>query len=201
MRNELETHGGGRIISTVNTSGLVQLLCQQYGGSLTVTKVGPPAIAEALRYHHDTIFATEESGKHIWPDIILYGDAVLATGKLLQIMKRKQRGLKELQNELPKFHQVKTTIPCPEELKSPAFERVLEMWNAPEGVQVSTIDGLKATYPDLSWFLVRYSGTEPIFRCQSESRSPDEARRLHRLAIELVQNAIAEAKVRKGHKS
>jgi phosphomannomutase/phosphoglucomutase len=201
VRNELEIRGGGRIISTVNTSGLVQLLCQQYGGSLTVTKVGPPAIAEALRDHHDTIFATEESGKHIWPDIILYGDAVLATGKLLQIMKGKQKGLKELENELPKFHQVKTTLPCPEGLKSPAFERIMEMWNAPKGVQVSTLDGLKATYPDLSWFLVRYSGTEPIFRCQSESRSPDEARRLHRLATGLVQKAMAEAEATKGHKS
>lgn len=196
VKNELDTHGGGRIVSTVNTSGLVQLLCQQYGGTLTITKVGPPAIAEALRNHDDVIFATEESGKHIWPDIILYGDATLATGKLLQIMKRNQRSLKELQNDLPKFHQVKTTIPCPEQLKSPAFKLILEMWKAPEGVQVTTIDGLKAIYPDFSWLLVRYSGTEPIFRCQSESRNLDEARKLHQIATDLVQNAIAQARVK-----
>jgi phosphomannomutase/phosphoglucomutase len=192
-KNELETRGGGRIITTVNTSGLVQLLCQQYGGSLTVTKVGPPAIAEALRNLRDVVFATEESGKHIWPRIILYGDAALATGKLLQIMKHGQRSLEELQSELPKFHQVKTTIPCSEQLKSLAFKLILEMWKPPKGAQMLTIDGLKVTYPNLSWFLVRYSGTEPIFRCQSESRDLDEARKLHETATELVRNAIAKA--------
>lgn len=193
VKNELEIHGGGRIISTVNTSGLVQLLCQRYGGNLTVTRVGPPAIAEALRNHRDVIFATEESGKHIWPHAILYGDAALAAGKLLQIMKSEDKSLQELQSELPRFHQFKSTIPCPERLKSQAFRGVLDMWKPPKDVQISTIDGLKATYPDLSWFLVRPSGTEPIFRCQSEGQNLHEARRLFEMATELVRNAIAKA--------
>jgi phosphomannomutase/phosphoglucomutase len=201
VKNEFETRGRGRIVSTVNTSGLVQLLCQQYGGSLTVTKVGPPAIAEALRNYGDILFATEESGKHIWPDVILYGDAALATGKLLQIMKRNQRSLGELQSELPKFHQLKTTVPCSERLKSQAFRLVLEMWKQPKEAQMSTIDGLKVIYPDLSWFLVRYSGTEPIFRCQSESRDLDEARKLHEIATELVRKAIAKAESNEGKQS
>ena len=201
VKSELETRGGGRIVSTVNTSGLVELLCQQYGGSLTVTKVGPPAIAEALRKHKDVIFATEESGKHIWPDAILYGDAALATGKLLQIMKRKQKSLEELYRELPKFHQFKSTIPCSERLKSLAFRLILETWKPPKDARMSTIDGLKVTYPNLSWFLVRYSGTEPIFRCQSESQSLDEAQKLHEIATELVRNAIAKAENNEKHPS
>jgi phosphomannomutase/phosphoglucomutase len=191
VKNELEAHRGGRIISTVNTSGAVQLLCQQYSGSLTITKVGPPAIAEALRDHRDTIFATEESGKHIWPDVILYGDAALAAGKLLQIMKRKQKSLEELQSELPEFHQFKSTIPCSERLKSKTFKLILEMWKPPKDAQILTIDGLKITYPNLSWVLVRPSGTEPIFRCQSESPDVKEARKLLATATELVQRAIA----------
>ena len=193
VENELETHRGGRVITTVNTSSVVQLLCQRYGGTLTITKVGPPAIAGALRDHRDVIFATEESGKHIWPDIILYGDAALATGKLLQIMKRKQRSLEELQSELPEFHQFKSTIPCSERLKSQAFKLILETWKPPEGAQTLTIDGLKITYPNLSWVLVRPSGTESIFRCQSESPDVEEARKLLAMATELVQSAIAKA--------
>lgn len=192
VKNELETHAG-RIVSTVNTSAVVQLLCQQYGGGLTITKVGPPAIAEALRNQKDAIFATEESGKHIWPDIILYGDAALATGKLLQIMKRKQKSLEQLQGELPQFHQFKSTIPCVEGLKSRVLELVLEMWEPQEDAQISTIDGLKITYSNLSWFLVRPSGTEPIFRCQSESQDADEARKLLVMATEMVQHAISKA--------
>ena len=192
VKNELEAHAG-RVVSTVNTFGVVQLLCQQYGGSLTITKVGPPAIAEALRNHKDAIFATEESGKHIWPNIIFYGDAALATGKLLQIMKRQQKSLEQLQSDLPQFHQFKSTIPCAEGLKSRVLELILEMWEPQEDAQISTIDGLKITYSNLSWFLMRPSGTESIFRCQSESQDADEARKLLAMATEMVQQAILRA--------
>jgi phosphomannomutase/phosphoglucomutase len=199
LRNELRAHGGGQIVSTVNTSGLVNLLCQQYGGTLTVTRVGPPAIAEALRKKKDVIFATEESGKHIWPEVILYGDAALATGKLLEIMDREHKSLERLQSELPKFHQFKSTIPCSERLKTQAFRFILESWKPSKDAEMSTIDGLKVTYPNLSWFLARYSGTEPIFRCQSESPSLDEAGKLHEMATELVRSAIAKAESNKMH--
>jgi phosphomannomutase/phosphoglucomutase len=199
VRNELQTHGGGIIVSTVNTSGLVHLLCQQYGGALTVTRVGPPAIAEALRKRRGAIFATEESGKHIWPEAILYGDAALAAGKLLEIMDREHKGLEKLQSELPKFHQFKSTIPCSEQLKIQVFRIILQTWKPSKDAEVSTVDGLKVTYPNLSWFLVRYSGTEPIFRCQSESPTLDEARRLHELAAELVRSAIAKAETNSIH--
>jgi phosphomannomutase/phosphoglucomutase len=193
VKNELQARGGGRIVSTVNTSSLVQLLCQQYGGNLTVTKVGPPAIAEVLRDYEDVILATEESGKHIWPRVILYGDAALATSNLLQIMKHHQKTLDELQRELPRFHQLKSTIPCPEPIKSVTFKLILEMWKHPKDAQISTIDGLKVIYPNLSWFLVRYSGTEPMFRCQSEGQDLNEAQRLHETATELVRSAMARA--------
>jgi phosphomannomutase/phosphoglucomutase len=199
VRKELEARGGGRIVSTVNTSSLVHLLCQQYGGTLTVTKVGPPAIAEVLRNQKDVIFATEESGKHIWPEVILYGDAALATGKLLEIMKHEQKSLEKLQSELPKFHQFKSTIPCPERLKPQVFKLIMESWKPSKDAQMLTIDGLKVIYPDRSWFLVRYSGTEPIFRCQSESPNLNEARKLHETATELVRSAIARAESNKMH--
>jgi phosphomannomutase len=108
-------------------------------------------------------------------------------------MKRKQKSLQELQSELPEFHQFKSTIECSERLKSEVFKLIQETWKPPTGTQVSTIDGLKITYPNLSWVLVRPSGTESVFRCQSESSDMEEARRLLALATELVQSAIKKA--------
>lgn len=48
MENELKQHGG-RIVKTVNTSNLINHICKKHGAQLTVTRVGPPAMAEALR--------------------------------------------------------------------------------------------------------------------------------------------------------
>jgi phosphomannomutase/phosphoglucomutase len=194
-RDELRRGGGGRIITTVNTSSLIQLLCQEYGGKVTVTRVGPPAMVEALRSHDDAIFAVEESGKYIWPKILLYGDAALAAGKLLQIMKRENKTLEELQCDLPRLHRLKGTVPCADELKSKALEAAQEMWKEEEtDAKVLTIDGLRVSYPDFSWFLLRASGTEPVLRCYGEGRSIEDARRLLGVATGLAQRSIEKAR-------
>ena len=112
-KNELKRHRGGTVVSTVNTSSIIKLLSQEYGGKLAVTRVGPPAIAEALRSTQNVIFATEESGKHIWPSTHALRGRGRSTGKLLQIMKSEAMTLEQLQGDLPKFHQFKSTIRVP----------------------------------------------------------------------------------------
>ena len=196
VKNELMSHKGGQIITTINTSNLIRLLCQQLGGALTVTKVGPPAMAEALRKQKDALIATEESGKYIWPQVLMYGDAALATGRLLYIMKKEQKTLEDLEGELPKFHQFKSAIPCSEELKSRALKVAVDMWKDAKGVTVSTIDGVKADYPNHSSFLLRASGTEPTLRCYAESLSLDEANKLLVVVNALARDALAKAKGR-----
>jgi phosphomannomutase len=192
-KNELKSRGGGRVITTVNTSSLIQLLCREYDGDLTVTKVGPPAMAEALRNYPDSVFAVEESGKYIWPRILWYGDAALASGKLLQIMKNEQKSLDELQQELPKLHRAKCAIPCPEELKSQALEYALDTWKERNDSEISTIDGFKISYPNGSWILARASGTEPALRCYAESQNSDEAEKLLETVAQQVRKAIERA--------
>ena len=193
-KNESELHSGGTIITTINTSSIVKMVCEQSGTRLVVTKVGPPAMAEALRTVRDVIFATEESGKHIWPDIILYGDAALASGKLLQIMNNRSKSLAELVEVLPKLHQQKSVIECPDNLKLNVMRLILEEWKGDAETHVSTLDGLKFEYPDLTWFLVRASGTEPLLRCSAEGKSKDEARMLLERAEALARKAINKAK-------
>jgi phosphomannomutase/phosphoglucomutase len=193
-RNELRKQGGGTVITTNNTSNIVKLICQEHGGRLIVTKVGPPAIAEALRSAEDTVFATEESGKHIWPRIILYGDAALASGKLMQIMNEQGLSLEELVDTLPKFYQLKSSLECRDDLKPQAMKFVVDMWRSSGQARISTLDGLKVEYPDLTWFLVRSSGTEPLLRCSAEGKDMNEARMLLARATELALKAINKAK-------
>jgi phosphomannomutase len=151
-------------------------------------------MVEALRNQKGALIATEESGKYIWPQVLMYGDAALATGKLLQIMKREQKSLEELENELPKFHQFKSTIPCPEELKSRALEFAVSRWKDAKGVEVSTIDGIKVNYPNHSSFLLRASGTEPRLRSYAESLNLDEANNLLGIVNALASDSLAKAK-------
>jgi phosphomannomutase/phosphoglucomutase len=193
-RNELRKQGGGTVITTINTSNIVKLVCQEHGGRLIVTKVGPPAIVESLRSTQHAVFATEESGKHIWPRIILYGDAALASGKLLQMMNEQGLSLEELVGTLPKFYQLKSTLECREDLKAQAMKFVVDMWGGEGQAHASTLDGLKVEYPDLTWFLVRASGTEPLLRCSAEGKDMNEARMLLERATELALEAMSRAR-------
>jgi len=193
-KQELERRHGGTIVTTVNTSSMLKTLCQEYGGELLVTRVGPPAIAEALRKNKEVIFATEESGKHIWPDIILYGDAALAAGKLLHILKESEMNLEQLLAALPEFYQLKLELECGDALKPEIMKRINELWKGDESTQSSSLDGLKVEYPDLSWFLIRTSGTEPLLRCSAEGRTMNEAKILLTRAKDLTVKAIEEAK-------
>jgi phosphomannomutase/phosphoglucomutase len=194
-RNELEKDRRGTVVTTANTSSIVKLMCQQLGGQLIVTKVGPPAIAEALRTHEHVIFATEESGKHIWPKVILYGDAVLAGGKLLQIMSEHRMSLQQLVDTLPRLYQVKSELECPDELKASAMNFVNDLWKGDNNSEGSRLDGLKVEYRDLTWFLVRTSGTEPLLRCSAEGKSMEEARALLAKATNLAVAAISKARM------
>jgi phosphomannomutase / phosphoglucomutase len=193
-KNELEKHRGVTVITTINTSNIVKVVCQEHAGRLVVTRVGPPAIAEALRSSQDVVFATEESGKHIWPKIILYGDAALASGKLLHIMNERDMTLRQLANGLPKFYQLKFALDCPDGLKSQAMKFILDVWKDDGRGRASTLDGLKVDYPDLTWFLVRASGTEPLLRCSAEARNMSGARILLARATELALDGLKKAK-------
>jgi len=194
VKDELRNHNGGHVITTINTSNVIRLLCKENGGTLTVTKVGPPAMAEALRGQKNALIATEESGKYIWPQILMYGDAALATGRLLQIMKKQHKSLEELESELPRFYQFKTTLPCPEQLKSRALAFAIDLWKDAKGVEVSTIDGVKVNYPNHSSFLLRASGTEPTLRCYAESPNLEEANKLLEKVIALAHDSLTKAK-------
>ncbi|HUK28934.1 MAG TPA: hypothetical protein VLV31_10955 [Candidatus Acidoferrales bacterium] len=193
VENEL-TNKGGKVVTTINTSNVIRLLCEKHGGTLIVTKVGPPAMAEALRREKSALIATEESGKYIWPKILMYGDAALATGRILRIMKSKQKSLDELESELPKFHQFKSTISCPEQLKARALEFAVKEWRSADGGEVSTIDGVKVNYANYSSFLLRPSGTEPTLRCYAESPDLDEARKLLEIVNRLARDSLAKAR-------
>ena len=71
---------------------------------------------------------------------------------------------------------------------------VNELWKSDERTTASTLDGLKVEYPNLTWFLVRPSGTEPLLRCSAEGKSMNEARMLLTRASELTVEAIRRAK-------
>jgi len=189
-KDVLMKHGGGVIAAPINTSQLIKWVCNVYNGKITYTKVGPTCIVSGLKTVK-AVFGVEETGKNIWPEAILYGDWILATLKMLEIMAREQKSLSELAQEFPKFHMRKEAFHCPEALKKSVMMNALKKWKKrSEEAEVVTIDGIKIIYPDGSWMLLRPSGTEPVFRIYVESQDPIRVQELAKVGSELIKKSL-----------
>jgi phosphomannomutase/phosphoglucomutase len=190
----LKKHGGGDIAVPINTSQLIEWICNAHNGRITYTKVGPPHIVSDLK-RVKALFGMEETGKNIWPETILYGDWTLATLKMLEIMAKEQKSLLELVQEFPRFYMKKETFRCPETLKNAVMMNALEDWKKrEEEAEVVTIDGAKIIYPDGSWMLLRPSGTEPVFRVYVESQDFTRVKELMKVGSDLIRGSLLHAR-------
>ncbi len=152
------------------------------GGKLTVTKVGPPAIAESIRKHGDAIFATEESGKFIWPRILMYGDAIYSTLMLLSF----NEPLSELAKMVPFFYLIKREVRCQDEIKQKIMEKVSIAFS---GYRINKLDGIKIRMGKHRWLLIRPSGTEPVFRVFAQSAQRKDAEALASEGVRIIQDS------------
>jgi len=196
VKDALLKHGGGTVVVPINTSQLLNWACDNYNGSLVFTRVGPSAIASNMKTK-DAVIGIEETGKNIWPDSILYGDWVLSTLKMLEIMVEEQKSLCEIVKDFPKFYMRKKIFHCSEQLKDVVLTQALEEWKKRgEDAEIVTIDGLRINYPDGSWLLFRPSGTEAVFRIYMESRELSRLQLLEDIGSEIVSRSLQYANIK-----
>jgi len=189
---ELERRGGGIIVAPINTSNLIEEVASRYGGKVVYSRVGPPAIVAQMKRHH-AIFGFEESGKIIYPHLNYLSDSGMATAHLLQYLAQRNLKLSVLVDELPKYHQLKRAINCPNRLKPRVLNHVLQRAKESGLGELLTIDGVKIVLDD-GWLLLRPSGTEPIFRIFTEAKTKQKAQQLLQQGMKWVDEVL-------GHKA
>ena len=187
----IENNFTRKIVAPVNTSMMAEIVIKKAGGEIVYSAVGPPAIVHTMK-KYGIYFGFEESGKYIWSDAILYGDAALATLKLAEILVKKGKTLSELVKDFPKLKLVKIAIRCEEAIKKAVLEKtVKELSEKFEGkFKLVTVDGAKFIFDDNSWLLIRPSGTEPIFRVFAEAIDERRALELAELGEKTVKKYI-----------
>jgi len=188
-RIELERRGGGTIVAPINTSNVIEDVAAQFKGKVEYCRIGPPAIVAAVK-RYGAIFAFEESGKVIYPEINYLSDSGLAAAHILEHLAEHEVKFSALVDELPKYYQQKRAIDCPNALKKPVVNYALKAAKTSfSDAEVVTLDGVKIVFDD-GWLLLRPSGTEPVFRCFSEARTEARARALLRLGLGWIAEAM-----------
>jgi len=185
----LATRGGKVIATTVSSSSVVDYVAEKHGAKVVRCRVGDVFVSQLVKEHRATL-GGEPSGPLIFPEVHLCPDGPLAACKVLELLDWARRPLSTLVDELPSTHLLRESLPCPEKDKGKVMSHVasaLDGW--PEVEEVSKVDGVRASFDDASWVLIRPSGTEPLIRITVEARSPQRAKKLLERARSLIRQA------------
>ena len=164
---------GGKVVTAVNTSKVVEDAVRANGGEVVYTPIGSPLIARRMK-DIGAVIGGEGNGGVIFSCPQYYRDGILSAVKMLHVLDDAKRPLSQLVSELPEYHLSRTKLP----LASRALgDKVLERVKDAAQGDVIDIDGIKEVRDD-HWVLVRLSGTEPILRVTVESDSLEKTTRL-----------------------
>jgi phosphomannomutase/phosphoglucomutase len=166
----METHPGATVVTSVSTSAGLEKAVDAKGGRVHWEKVGSVLISRAM-IEMGALIGGEENGGIMYGPHLPARDGTMAMALLLHVMAERGKPLSELIAEQPIGAKRKDRIPCPNELKEGLLKRLPEVADAPE---VNDIDGIKLSWPDGRWVMVRPSGTEPIARIYAEAENEEK---------------------------
>ena len=180
----LKENNGGTIVTTVATSQAIYDVAEEYNGEVIATAVGDLLVARKLK-DENGLFGGEENGGLIFPDFVYGRDAVMTVAKILEIVAKEKKPLSELVAELPVYYASKTKIECPDDEKEFVMASIAEEIQTTTDFKLDLTDGVKILKED-GWVIIRPSGTEPIFRCFSESDSQKKADEMTEWGLGLI---------------
>lgn len=177
----------GDIVTTVDAG-----LCmdESVNGEVIRTPVGDVNVAEVI-IKKDASFGGEPSGTWLHPDFCMCPDGILSGLRMAEVVSRDGK-LSELLNNIPSYPNIREKINCSKEAKVKVMENMEELLkNAFDDIEdINSIDGLRLTFSDDSWLLVRPSGTEDYIRITLESRDQQRADYIKNTSLEIIKQNL-----------
>lgn len=181
------------VVTTPNASGRIDDRVKAAGGRVERTHLGGlhegmAAIEDERDDGTEIVFAAEP-WKHIHPHFGPWIDATISAGVVGALAA--DRGLSDLRAPVRERPYRKVSVDCPDDRKRPAMSLLTaRLPEAFPAADTETEYGVRLTFPDGAWVLVRPSGTEPYVRIYAESETVEK---LIEAVIEVVEGAIEDA--------
>ena len=177
----------GDIVTTVDAG-----LCmdESVKGNVLRTKVGDVNVAEVI-IEKDAAFGGEPSGTWLHPDFCMCPDGILSGLRIAEIVSREGK-LSDLLDQIPSYPNIREKITCSKEAKIRVMENMEELLtDAFDDIRdINSIDGVRLTFEDDSWVLVRPSGTEDYVRITLESRDEDRAESIKETCVKIIKENL-----------
>ena len=192
----METRGWRNgVAKSVATTNLINALAEHHKVPLYETPVGFKYIGELILADKITIGGEESAGLTIRGHVP-EKDGVIAGLLVAEMVARRGKSIGELLQEMfaqvGSFYPVRENFHLTEQAKAAFTEKLKgdpDQLGGRRVVQVVRTDGLKLVLEDGSWVCYRLSGTEPVVRAYTESRSAADMAALSAAAKQFVLSA------------
>jgi len=175
----------GAVVRNLATTHMLDRLARSFGERCIEVPVGFKHIAAGMQ-EHGAILGGESSGGLTIRGHILGKDGILAAALVAEMLALTQKKVSQLlegiYQRIGRLYALDLNVPATPEMKvlfprHLSQARVTELAGVPV-VDLLTYDGFKFVLENDQWVLLRFSGTEPLLRLQSEAESPELARAL-----------------------
>jgi phosphomannomutase/phosphoglucomutase len=190
-RDLLERNPGAKIIGEVKCSQALFDDIERHGGKPIMWKVGHSLIKKKMK-EEGALLAGEMSGHLFFAERYFgYDDAIYAGARLLEILTKTGKSVKELLSGIPKMVSTpEIRLECPDERK---FEIVAELAaDFKEGHQVIDVDGARVLF-DGGWGLVRASNTQPVLVFRFEAQDEKRLEKIKEIFMEKFEKKMVES--------
>jgi phosphomannomutase len=169
----------GDVAKTFSSTKMLDKIAEKYGRKVFETPIGFKYICE-LMLERDILLGGEESGGIGTKLYLPERDATVMALLLVEVMAWHKKTLGELvaqlEAEFGEHHYGRVDL----ELKPGQKERAIEHFSGAKVKSVlewsvarrEDLDGIKLYLDELGWVMLRASGTEPMLRVYSETKSP-----------------------------
>ena len=193
-RDEVERKGGGIVLTSIDTSSVIDELVNSAGGSVVRMPLGSLQEFLATKKGKDVILASEP-WKPIFTELGWWMDGITGAGRFAQLVDELGDGsCMKLMKTIPKYPILRDFVPCPDKIKQSFLPRVKDLL-VPEitGVeQVLDVDGIRIENKDGSYVLVRVSGTEPKARVYVGAKTQETLDKLATTAKKVMAQVLEE---------
>jgi phosphomannomutase len=184
----------GDVAKTFSSTKMLDKIAEKFGRKIFETPIGFKYICE-LMLERDILLGGEESGGIGTKLYLPERDATVMALLLVEVMAWHRKSLGELvaqlHAEFGEHHYGRIDL----ELKPGQKERAIEHFSGPkvkglldwDVARREDLDGIKLYLADTGWLMLRASGTEPMLRVYSETRSPAATRKILEEARSIVE--------------
>jgi len=174
----LEKNPNATVVTCINSGSSIEKIAAISNAKVIRTKVGSVEVSRKMVLTN-AVIGFEENGGFMFGKHNQVRDGAMTMALVLELLAKTDKTISELIDDLPPSFTTKTKISCSRDDAQKIINKLKEEY--PES---DTTDGIKITFDEQNWVMVRPSGTEPIIRVYAEGSSKEK---LAKLILEHVQ--------------